>query len=131
MFYAVAYRGLGAPGAAMAMGLAGGAVHLFLIWPMGLRLVNGRWDRFVRQTFLPGIFPFASAFVACHAVATFFAMKSWLMIGLGSGIAFGIYAAVMLVFCLDSVDRDLVGRSVRRIRGAFGRVDVLVRPRPA
>jgi O-antigen/teichoic acid export membrane protein len=131
MFYAVAYRGLGAPGAAMAMGLAGSVVHVFLIWPMGLRLVNGRWDRFVRQTLLPGVFPFASAFVACHAFATFFPLNSWLGIGLGCLVAFCIYATVVLVFCLDSVDRDLIGRLVLRIRGAFGRVAVLDRPRPA
>ena len=115
----------------MAMGLAGGALHVFLIWPMGLRLVNGRWDRFLRQTFLPGVFPFASAFVACHAFATLIPMSSWLLIGLGSGVAFGVYASVLLAFCLDSVDRDLVGRLVLRIRGALSRIVVLVRPKPA
>jgi hypothetical protein len=131
MFYAIAYRGLGATGAAMAMGLAGGALHVFLIWPMGLRLVNGRWDRFVRQTLLPGVVPFASAFAACHAFAMFIPMNSWLMIGFGSSVAFSVYVAVMLMFCLDSVDRDLLGRLVQRIRGGVGRVVVLVRPKIA
>jgi hypothetical protein len=117
LFYAVKYRGLGAPGAAMSIALVGGILHVLLIWPMGLRLVKGRWDLFLRQTFLPGIFPFASACAACYGFGLFFDVDSWFMISLGSAIGLSAYFAVAILFCFDSLDRTLAVRLVGRIRG--------------
>ncbi len=121
LFYTVGYRGMGAAGAAMSTGLVGAALHIFLVWPMGLRLVKGRWELFVRQTLLPGLFPFAAALVACCAFNASVDINSWLLIGLGSAIALAIHVAVLLLFCLDATDRDLVNRLVSKVKGTFDR----------
>jgi hypothetical protein len=125
LFYTVGHLSLGAPGAAMSIGLVGGLLHIFLIWPMGLRLVNGRWDLFVRQTLLPGLLPVAAALIACFLFTVSVNIDSWLLIGIGSAIALGVYLAVLLLFCLDSTDRELVDRVVRKVKGTFERSSTL------
>jgi O-antigen/teichoic acid export membrane protein len=117
--YTVGYRGMGAPGAAIATGLAGAALHVFLIWPMGLRLVKGRWNLFFRQTLISGIFPFLAALVACCVLNAAVDINSWLLVGVASAIALAVYVAVLLLFCLDATDRDLVNRLVARIKRTF------------
>jgi O-antigen/teichoic acid export membrane protein len=116
MFYAVAVCDLGAPGAAVAMNVATAALHIILIWPMGLRLVRGRWLRFFRQTILPGMFPFAVAFGTCSLFGAFLEMDSWIKIGLASAVSMALYGAVLLLFCLDSLDRSLLSRLVDKVR---------------
>jgi hypothetical protein len=119
LFYAVANRGLGAPGAAMSIALVGGILHVFLIWPMGLRLVKGQWNLFLRQTFVPGVLPFAWACVACYVFSRVFETRSWPMIALACAVAALVYLLVLLRFCLDGVDRDLFARFTGRLRNFF------------
>lgn len=114
MFYAVAIRGLGAPGAAIAINSATAALHVLLIWPMGLRLVRGRWGRFFRQTVFPGVFPFVAALGACHVFGANVRMDSWFMVGLGCAVSLCVYLAILYAFCLDTFDRSLVARLARR-----------------
>jgi O-antigen/teichoic acid export membrane protein len=116
IWYAVKIRGWGAPGAGLAIGVTGGLLHILLIWPMGLRLVRGKWSRFFRETFLPGVLPFAGAMLTCFVFAAFSPMNSWLTIGAGCAAAGVVYVALLGCFCLDAVDRDLVGRALRRFR---------------
>jgi O-antigen/teichoic acid export membrane protein len=118
MFFAVGHLGLAAPGAAIAMALVSGLLHVVLVWPMGLRLVKGRWDLFIRQTLLPGLLPFAAALVACGVFNASVDLNSWTLIGLGSALALAVYVAVLLRFCLDSTDHDLVNRLVGKMKGA-------------
>jgi O-antigen/teichoic acid export membrane protein len=115
LFYAVR-QGFGAPGAGLAIALVGGSLHLLLIWPMGLRLVNGSWKQFILQTIIPGVVPFLSALLACHAFLAFVDLNSWSMIVLGSGMAAVVYCAALGVFCLDSEDRSLLARATARLR---------------
>ena len=114
LWYAVSSRGLGAAGAAMGIGLAGGILHVVLIWPMGLRLVEGRWSIFARQTLLPGLLPFASACVACYVFSLGVEVNSWPMIASACVLSLAVYCVVLLVWCLDLVDRDVAARIAHR-----------------
>jgi O-antigen/teichoic acid export membrane protein len=122
LYYAVAVRGWGAVGAAAAMALTHGLLHLVLIWPMGLVLVAGRWGTFATRTLVPGVLPFAIASASAYGFRALFVMDSWLMVGVGSLAVLGIYVLVLLAFCLDPVDRGLVVRIVARARVTLGRV---------
>jgi O-antigen/teichoic acid export membrane protein len=120
LLYAVAYRGLGAWGAAMALALAHGGIHLLLVWPAGLSLVGGTWKSFARQTLVPGLLPFAAALAACYSFRSLIEVNSWLMVGLGSLISLAFYSVVLLLFCLDPLDKGLVGRASIRLTSKLG-----------
>jgi O-antigen/teichoic acid export membrane protein len=115
LFYAI-HRGYGAPGAGLAIAVVGGGLHLLLIWPMGLRLVNGSWKQFILQTIIPGVVPFLSALLVCHTFRAFVDLNSWSMIVIGSGIGATVYCAALGAFCLDSLDRSLLARAAARFR---------------
>jgi len=112
MFLAVAWFGLGAAGAAMAMSLTLITMHFVLIWPMGLRLVGGSWSRFVRGTLLPGLAPFGVALGLCHALAWVWDVNDWWLLGGVAGVAVIGYLATVFGLCLDASDRAFVS-SVR------------------
>ncbi len=116
LVYLVVMRGLGAPGAALAIAATSGILHVVLIWPMGLRLIHGRWALFWRQTLVPGILPFASACALCAGYRSLWPLDSWAQIALGSFAAAAVYALVLLGFCLAPIDRDLVARATNRLR---------------
>jgi O-antigen/teichoic acid export membrane protein len=123
MYYAVAVLDLGAPGAAVAMGVTGGVMHLILIWPMGLRLVEGRWRDFFAETFVPGILPFAVALLAGYGVGRVLRMDSWLHIAVGTTVACLAYLLVLLVFGLDPLDRSLLLKMWNRMRAVWPRLE--------
>jgi hypothetical protein len=112
----VVWRGMGVTGAAWAFALAYSGSHLLLIWPFGLRLVQGRWSDFFRLSVVPGSAPFFAATIACLLFAAAVPITTWGAFALGTGLSFAIYAAVLLLFCMDPTDRDLAGRMVARIR---------------
>lgn len=127
LYFAVAERHLGAAGAGAAIGISSVVLHVLLIWPMGLRLVNGRWSSFLLQTLLPGILPFAAALVAGLAIGFSIDMTSWLHVALGSAVTLVVYVTVMLCFSLDSYDRSVLARVVKRVRDVFTRNSPMVR----
>jgi hypothetical protein len=112
----VVHRDGGAPGAALAVGIAGAVVHVLLLWPMGLQLVRGRWSAFVRQTLLPGLLPFAAALLACFLFRSAANLDSWWMVASGSLLAGTAYLGALLSVCLDSTDRGLAVGLWRRVQ---------------
>jgi O-antigen/teichoic acid export membrane protein len=114
--YAVLAAGWGAAGAAAAMAAANGAMHVLLVWPLGLRLVRGSWRRFWRQTLWPGLLPCAGAVAAAGAFHLWRPVQTWTDIGLGTGLATAVYLTLLFGCCLDAVDRELVQRVLRRRR---------------
>ncbi len=103
----------GAVGAAKAIALSHGLVTAFLLWPMGLRLVKGRWTFFARQTVAPGIAPFLAALVACLVYRNFITVNSWMLLGAGALVSTFVYGAV-LVTCRDDVDKRLSAKFVSK-----------------
>jgi glycosyltransferase involved in cell wall biosynthesis/O-antigen/teichoic acid export membrane protein len=122
LFYAVAVQGWGAVGAGLAIAAVNVVLHLALMWPMGLRLVKGSWKQFARKTIVPGILPFAAALLACFGFRGSLSLDSWTKIGLGSLLALVVYLVVLLAFCLDAMDRDLIRRLRRRTGAALERL---------
>ena len=110
----------GAGGAGLAMGIAGALVHLLLIWPMGLRLVKGKWRLYIRQTLLPGMSPFFAALFGCLLLSIVIEWSSWANIALGCLCSAVIYVAVLVLFCLDAFERSLICRVSSRVRLPFG-----------
>ena len=117
LLYAVVVRGLGAPGAALAIAGTSGVLHVVLVWPMGLRLIRGRWSLFLRQTLLPGTVPAVAAAGACLLFRQAVPLDNWWRIGAGSLLAGLVYVAVLLAFCLAPPDRALLARVLTRFRG--------------
>jgi hypothetical protein len=122
IYYFVAIRGMGAAGAGLAIGICGGLMHVVLIWPMGLRLIGGSWVRFFQQTVWPGCLPFFASLLFCFAFRQFIAVNSWSGLGAGAVAAASIYVGVLLAFCLDASERELIRRFAGRARTWFGRV---------
>jgi hypothetical protein len=116
----VVWRGMGVTGAAWSFALAYGGSHLLMIWPLGLRLVQGRWSDFFRLSVLPGTAPFAAATLAGLVFAAAAPITTWGGFALGTGLSFAVYAVVLLMFCMDPTDRDLASRMVARIRSRLG-----------
>ena len=112
----VVWRGMGVTGAAWAFALAYGGSHLLLIWPLGLRLVQGHWSDFFRLSVVPGSAPFLAATMTGLLFAAAVPITTWGAFSLGTGLSLVVYAAVLLLFCMDPTDRDLAGRMVARIR---------------
>lgn len=116
LVYFVAWQGMGAEGAAWAFALAFGGVHLLVIWPLGLRLVNGSWGDFLRLAVLPGSFPFLAATIVCLLFAAMVPITSWTAFVLGTGLSFLAYLAALATFCMDPKDRELAGKLLARLR---------------
>jgi O-antigen/teichoic acid export membrane protein len=121
LYYLVVARGMGAPGAALALGLTSGLLHMVLIWPMGLASVGGRWKNFARQTLLPGLVPFAASVAVACGLREVFEPNSWFSLGAACAGSVAAYLLVMFTFCLDPFDRSLVARGVAKVRARFDR----------
>lgn len=115
MAYFVIVRDMGALGAALGLSGAYAFVYLFVMWPVGLWLVKGKWSVFVRQTLTPGLAPFAAACLACVLFTQALPIDSWGKFFAGSGLSALVYVAVLFIMCLDPDDRKLVARARKKI----------------
>lgn len=115
MVYFVFARDMGAIGAALGMSAGFIAAQLLVMWPYGLKLVQGSWGRFAAQTLLPGLAPFAVALLACAIYAHFLPIRSWAGVGLGSLVSALVYVATLYGACMRPEDRDLARRAWRKI----------------
>lgn len=115
MWYFVVLRDMGATGAAIGMGGGYALVHLAVMWPFGLWLVQGSWSVFLRRTLVPGLAPFAAALLACLAFGQLVGVGSWTGFLAGCGLSVVVYCATLFGLCLDAGDRDLMRRAWRKI----------------
>ncbi|MGJ8677696.1 MAG: hypothetical protein ACSHX0_09280 [Akkermansiaceae bacterium] len=106
----------GALGAALGITIATVIVHLWTIWPQGLKMVSGRWSTFFRSTFIPGCGPFAGALVVSIMARFFFNPSSWLSLGAAAAAAVTVYLLVMLFFCADDFDKGLVKKMIMKLK---------------
>ena len=121
MYLFVAVFDMGAVGAALGLAAGFALVHVLLLWPMGLRMVQGNWRSFLSETLLRGLTPFLLTLLGCLGLAQAVDINSWLRFALGCLFAAGLYALI-LGLCLDAADRALIGRKLAglrvRLRGA-------------
>ena len=103
--------GYGAAGAAASIGLASMALHIGLVWPLGLRMVEGSWRRFFLQTVVPGITPLVAAAIACAVYRGMVDLSNWLVIAGGAAVSSVVYVITVVAF-FDSADRALLRRTL-------------------
>jgi O-antigen/teichoic acid export membrane protein len=115
MWYFVVVREMGAIGAAAGLGGGYAVVHLLIMWPFGLRLVQGRWRDFLTRTLLPGLGPFAAALAACYLYGRLVPIDSWAAFIGGCATSAAIYVMVLGGACLKPEDKTLLRRAWRRI----------------
>lgn len=116
MYVLVVRMGMGAVGAAIAIGASASVLQLVLTWPLGMKMVGVTWRQLARFTLLPGMLPFAGAAGFCFAYRMLFPLETWHMIGIGSVLAVLVFVAILLRFCLEPEDRQLVAAATKRLR---------------
>lgn len=117
MFVTVGVLKWGAFGAAISIGGVGALFHVCLVWPMGLRLVQGVWSTFMRETVLRGCVPAAAALITAMPLRAVMELDSWWSVGLASAVSCAVYFGVVIACCMDEFDRSLVSRLICRLRG--------------
>jgi O-antigen/teichoic acid export membrane protein len=126
LFYLVVVCRMGAVGAALALGLTSGVLHVLIIWPRGLATVGGNWKTFVRRTLLPGMVPFGLALAAAWGFRFLFEVNSWWMVALAVMVTVVVYAMGLLFFCLEGLDRRLLAKVIGQVRTLFERANGMV-----
>jgi hypothetical protein len=120
-YYLIAIEEMGAPGAALGIAVPNVVIHLFLIWPMGIRSVGGTWAKFFRQAVIPGCAPFLAAIGACLAFGELLFTPDWTSMMLASAVSAITYVSVLLACCLAAEDKDLLRRAFAKLRRAVSR----------
>lgn len=119
MYLFVAVLDMGAVGAALGMTLGFGAVQVGLLWPMGLKLVNGSWRRFLGQTLVPGMLPFLAACLATWLWGLAVPIAGWAAFAGACAVSAAVYLAVMLGATLDPTDKALALAALRKVTRRF------------
>lgn len=105
----------GAFGAALGMLLGFGVAQVAIIWPFGLRLIEGSWRLFLTNTLIPGLAPGVAAILACLLFNAIWPVDSWLRLSLGTALSMMVYVAVLAGLCLDAKDREMAGKALAKI----------------
>jgi O-antigen/teichoic acid export membrane protein len=110
--YLVKTRGMGAIGSATATFVTLVLVWPFFNWRLGLRMAELTWQRWLSETFWPGILPGVAAAAVCIALKFAAHPSSWLAVGVCTAGGLATYVIILLVFCLQHQDRE----ELRRIK---------------
>jgi len=105
---------MGAIGAGYAFGIAFTAVHLFVMWPWGLKLVSGRWSEFLSLTVLKGSLPFIAALISCGIYRLILPIESWGIFTAGCALSATVYFGVLFGVCRDKTDKELTAKLIQR-----------------
>jgi O-antigen/teichoic acid export membrane protein len=113
--YLIKSLGLGAMGCALAAVPVTLAGNLCVFWPMGLRMLNIRFNTFLRKTILPGLIPMTAAggigIILRHMVRP----DSWLALGSCVVSLCLIYLLTWILFCMQTEDKRDASRLLARI----------------
>ena len=114
-FIAAVTQGFGAVGGVAAAGAVQIAMHVFLLWPVALRFVNGSWSRFFKECLFAGLLPLAAATAACLTLKNYVVLDNWTTVGCGVLGAILVYGLVAFLLCLNEEDRELVEKISPRL----------------
>ncbi len=117
IFYAVGHLGWGAVGAAFASFAVGALTGSLVLWPLGLKLADVKFDTWIRRTMIPGLAPGCIAALVWAALNVLVRPDSWVELGLCAGAGLVCYAIILLVFCLEPQDRQDLATVLARVRG--------------
>jgi len=99
---------MGSIGSALSTSIISSIALLFLILPLSLNLINGKFLEFLKYTFIPGILPAIAGSISWFILYILYNPYNIYSISLCSLIGLFIYS-ITLLFCLSDVDRkDLI-----------------------
>jgi O-antigen/teichoic acid export membrane protein len=110
--------GMGAVGVAIASFVVAIAVQLFFLWPMGLRMLSLPFNRFARETLVPGYMPAAGALATGYGLRHALEPQSLVAVGLSAAACLLVYVILMAAFSAPE-DRKDVLILFRHIRSRF------------
>ena len=87
--------GMGALGAAWSTLIVGAVAQLGFLWPLGLRMLELPFRRYLRETLLPGCFPGAVAAIACYVIKLALPAASWLSVSVDVALGLTAYGLAM------------------------------------
>ncbi len=120
MAYVVIVRDMGAIGPALAS-LAVAVVGAPLLhWTLGLQLTGGRFDEWWKATLLPGVVPAVVALPVWLGLRWWLEPTSWLGLLLVAAAGLAVYAAALVLFCLQEDDRADFNRVLRILGSLIG-----------
>lgn len=104
--YLVGWLNMGAIGAALSSMVVGAMSLVLLTCPLGLRMANVKFIRWVEETLCPGWLPSVAGGAVWVLLRILVYPQSWL--SLGGCFACGLlcYVVVLFVFCLQPQDRE-------------------------
>jgi O-antigen/teichoic acid export membrane protein len=118
--YLVGVAGWGAIGPAYAALVVGSISTVVLVWPLGLKLADVKFDTWIRETLFPGLAPAAAGAVVWTALKLTVEPDSWSRLGLCSLLGGLCYGAVLLRFCLAPRDRADLAQVIAKIKPLAG-----------
>jgi len=110
---------MGALGAALGMFVGFGLAQVGIIWPFGLKLIEGSWRLFFTRTLLPGLAPGVVAVAACLIFGWMWPVTSWLILGAGALLSAVVYVIVLAGFCFDARDKEMAQKAMAKITRLF------------
>jgi hypothetical protein len=114
--YLVGVAGWGAIGVAYAWLVVGFIATTVLVWPLGLKLADVRFDTWIRKTLFPGLAPAAIAALVWVAMKLTVAPDTWLKLGACTFVGALCYGAILLRFCLAPKDRADLAEVMAKVK---------------
>ena len=105
---------MGAIGSALATFLVMLLFEPVLMWPFGFKLVDVKFDQFLRTTLVPGVIPAALCALSLVILRGIFVPSTWwdLLFAVAVGALF--YLASLILFCLQPPDKNDLRRLLKR-----------------
>ena len=114
-FYLVGVRGMGAVGSALSTFLVYVLIFPVAIMPFGLRFVDIRITRWLRETLWSGILPGLAAAAGWILLKFTIHPSSWLELAGCAACGLLVYLVVLRVFCMQPQDRN----DLKRVKAAL------------
>jgi O-antigen/teichoic acid export membrane protein len=105
---------MGAVGSALATLLIMLLFEPLLMWPLGFKLVDVRLERFLRETFFPGILPAVLYALLLIVLRWLVQPSTWMNLLVCAAIGCVFYLASLYKFCLQSGDKKDLEKLLRR-----------------
>ncbi len=112
--YLVGQLRMGAIGSALATLIVMMLFEPVVMWPFGLRLVEARFPRFLRETLLPGILPAVLCGLSLLILRWVVQPSTWMGLLILSAAGGVVYLAGLYLFCLQPSDKKDLERLLRR-----------------
>jgi O-antigen/teichoic acid export membrane protein len=116
IYVTLRFGGGGAAAAAWCACIAQSVFHLFVIWPLGIKFIDGSWRDFLRKTLLPGYLPLAVSGGVCFGLDSVLEANDLMSLILVFGAGGLANLATIGLVSFNSTDRELLLKVTGKIR---------------